>query len=254
MDNNYILGSGEIHLAKYKTGTRKLLGERYLGNSPSVSINITSNMHDHMAADTGVKEVDFSAQLSVERAGSFDVDNISSENAALFFMGDVLTVTTVAASGISETFTDVEEGLAYQLGVTDDLPQGTRAVANVAVTSDGVALTEGDDFEVDLNLGRVEILDDSNIVGAEIAVTYDTTATEREVVISGNESFEGAMRFIAVNTAGENVDFFMPHVRISPTGDFALKGDDWQTMSFEIKVLTPRGKSAIYRDGRPFAI
>jgi hypothetical protein len=56
-------------------------------------------------------------------------------------------------------------------------------------------------------------------------------------VIAQNEIIEGRMIFISDNAAGENRDYIWPYVRVRPDGDLALKGDDWQAMTFNGEVL-----------------
>jgi hypothetical protein len=43
----------------------------------------------------------------------------------------------------------------------------------------------------------------------------------------------------------------LPYVKLSPNGDYALKGDEWQQIPLSIEVLKASGKEAIYRDGVP---
>ena len=45
----------------------------------------------------------------------------------------------------------------------------------------------------------------------------------------------------------------MPYVKISPNGDYALKGDEWQQIPFNIEILKKTGFEALYSDGRAYA-
>jgi len=45
----------------------------------------------------------------------------------------------------------------------------------------------------------------------------------------------------------------MPYVKLMPNGDFALKGDEWQQLSFNIEVLKKGTLEAVYMDGRAVA-
>ena len=45
------------------------------------------------------------------------------------------------------------------------------------------------------------------------------------------------MAFVANNAAGYNDDYYWPYVKLSPDGDFSLKGDEWLNMTFNFEVL-----------------
>jgi hypothetical protein len=70
-----------------------------------------------------------------------------------------------------------------------------------------------------------------------IEVSYGVTAGVEDIVIAKGENIEGEMKFIANNAAGTNRDYYWPYVRLTPDGDFSLKGDDWQNMTFNFEIL-----------------
>lgn len=135
---------------------------------------------------------------------------------------------------VTEDITNVTRGLYYQLGVTASKPQGLRNVGTVTIT--GVADTS---FTVDYALGRIYLHPDAPDIadGDDIEVNYGVQAGTDEVVIASTDVIEGELAFFADNPAGTNRDYFWPRVRLSPDGDYALKGDDWQTMSFNFEIL-----------------
>ena len=53
------------------------------------------------------------------------------------------------------------------------------------------------------------------------------------------------------NPKGDDVVFYMPYVKITPNGDYALKGDEWQAIPLSLEILRPTIGEAIYRDGMP---
>lgn len=116
----------------------------------------------------------------------------------------------------------------------------------------GTAYVLGTDYDVDLTLGRIEILDGGAIVeGTDVEVFYALAASSRSRIISGSAPVQGQLRYVARNPKGENIDYLMPKVNISPNGDYALKGDDWQTIPFNLEILKKDGYEAIYAEGRP---
>ena len=265
-DNNYTLGRGEIYFAR-RDSLGRLGGERYLGNTPEFNTNFESETLDHFSSDRGIREKDASVILQINRTGSLITDNISPENVALFFFGSesALTVAqaTVTEEQVGITGVGVEKGMFYQLGATANNPSGARSVifpgtAGTAfkiskVGSPNVDLEPGVDYVLNAELGRVEILEASTRVvdGDILLATYTVAASTRTRIISGSSPVEGALRFIAHNPTGKNIDYYMPSVKLAPNGDYALKSDEWQQIPFNVEILKPEGMEAVYADDRP---
>jgi len=251
---NQVLGKGRLYFAPYKTGTTTPRGERYIGNTPSFGLTISAETIDHFNSDEGIKEKDKSVPLSTDRKGAFEADDIDLDNVALFFFSDGKeTIAQALVNDHTETLTDVEKGLYYQLGA-DLIASGVRNIANLVVEKGATTFVEGTDYEVDLTLARILVLSTGSIAnGDDLELTYDITAHSRDQVQSGSQPVEGALRFEAINPEGANVDYYMPDVKLAPNGDYALKGDDWQKMAFNVEVLLKTGQAAaIYADGRPY--
>lgn len=264
-ENNYTLGRGRIYFAR-RDSLDRLGGERYLGNTPEFNANFESETLDHFSSDRGIREKDASVILQINRTGNLITDNISPENVALFFFGSEapLTVaeTTVADEQVGVTGIGVEKGMFYQLGQTTNNPSGARGVVYPGVVGPpdtqfvlkkGVTvLVHGTDYTLDADLGRIEILETSVTVeeGDVLTATYTVAASTRKRIISGSAPIEGALRFVAVNPTGDNIDYFMPSVKLSPNGDYALKSDEWQQIPFNVEILKPEDMEAVYADGR----
>lgn len=248
---NYTLGRGELHFNKFKPNTMVGIGERYFGNTPEVNQTVESETLDHYNSDRGVREKDASVVLQTNRTGSFVTDHISPANLALFFLGDSEVLTQTAATAETETFDEVQPGLFYQLGVSEANPTGVRNVENVVVTVNSDTMTLGTDYLVNEELARIEILLGGGISnGDSVTVTYDTKAATREVIVSGSTPVEGSLRYIANNPIGDQIDYFWPWVKITPNGDFALKGDEWQSIPFNFEALRRPGYEAVYATKR----
>lgn len=254
MPNNYTLGRGKVYFSRFKTGGQVPEGFAYIGNTPELSLTIEQETLDHFSSDEGVREKDDSVPLEVNRSGSMTTDNISPENVALFFFGQDSTVTQAAVSAAPETLTDVIAGHTYKLGITDARPAGHFGLnatgLTVVVGSD--TMVGGTDYEMNLDAGTITFLEAGDVVtGDDVVVTYAVRAHSRSRVISGSEPVEGAMMYITQNPKGDDCVFFFPYIKVSPNGDYALKGDEWQTIPFTLEILKPTGKEAIYRDGDP---
>lgn len=256
-EKNYYLGSGKIYLDRYAPGTQNVTGEFFLGNCPEFNVSVESETLDHMASTGGVKEEDESATLSVTRTISLVCDNVIKENLALALLGSASTLSQASATAEADTFTSVKQGLSYQLGTSATNPSGVRQVSNVVVTdgaeSSPTTYTVSDDYTVDAVLGRVTIVAGGAITDAsQIEVTYDVAATSRDLVLSGNETFEGALRFIAYPRKGKPIDYFIPYVRINPNGEISLIGDEWTQIPLTGKALRKGDLPAVLAEGRPY--
>ena len=343
-DMNYVVGRGRLFFGQFKPNTRTPRGQLYFGNTPALSLAQSEDMLDHYSSEGGVRVKDASVSLQNDSSGSFQCDNISLPNLALWFRGvqttsieagsvtatgtitfstavpapadkvtingqdivfvaadpegmEVLIAATIGAqatalanfindlSGVlgvtatvaaavvtlhalvpgaggnaitiaktaatpanitvsgatlaggtstTETISDVERGRWYQLGVTDDQPQGISHVGSVTITG-----VDADSYQVDADAGRIYIkMDAGDIVnGDDIEVAYGIVGGVDDVVIARSETIEGEMAFVANNAAGSNDNYFWPYVKLSPDGDFSLKGDEWLTMTFNFEIL-----------------
>jgi hypothetical protein len=259
VNNNYTVGRGETHLARFAPGTQNPLGFRYIGNNPAFGFTVTTQDLDHYGMDHGVGEMDFTVPVQTNRAGTFSTDNVSNDNLAMTFLGTSLIASATAATGLTETLPDVIAGLTYQLGMATATPYGRRSLANLVVKVGGTTKMPGTDYVADLKRGEIYIVPASaggTIVSGtdDLAVTYDQLASSVAQVISGSTPFEGAVKFVADNTWGTNNDFFMPWVRITPNGEFALKAENaLQVLSFNMKILKKPGAAAFYINGQPYS-
>lgn len=341
---NYVVGRGRLFFGQFKTGTRVARGQLYFGNTPALSLSQSEDTLDHYSSEGGVRVKDASVSLQNDSSGSFQCDNISLPNLALWFRGyqttnietgsgygtgtitfstavpadgDTVTingqeitfvdadpgpmelliaatiaeqatalanfvndmstalgvtadaagaVTTITAiapgaagnaitlakvaatpanitvsgatlaggTDATETLTDVERGRWYQLGVEDALPQGVRRIGSVTIT--GVS---ADSFTIDADAGRIYIKEDATDIvdGDDLEVSYGVKAGVDDIVIARSDTIEGEMTFIANNAAGANDDYFWPYVKLTPDGDFSLKGDEWMTVTFNFEIL-----------------
>jgi hypothetical protein len=191
--------------------------------------------------------------LQTDSTGNFACDNISAANLALFFLGEVSTVTVTSATDLTSTFNSVELDAYYQLGTSTGAPSGARDVSGVTAAIGVTPVASAGNWEVDEALGRIHILADATDIdeGDDVVFTYDQVAHTREQIVSQSKAIAGAMRFISANPKGKNRDYYIPYVEISPDGDFALKGDDWQSLGFTLEILKRDDDTErLYIDGR----
>lgn len=256
MAQEYTLGRGKVHFARFKSGTTIPDGFRYIGNTPEFSLTIEAQNLDHYSSDEGIREKDDSVPLEVNRSGSLTTDNIAPENVALFFFGEASTITQAAVAAAPEIIQDVRLNHSYKLGSTPLNPAGVFGINATGLAAElspaGTALVLGTDFTVDLNSGIVTFLPGGLVTeGVDVEITYAVRASTRTRVISGSEPVEGAMMYVTKNPKGADCTYYLPYVKITPNGDYALKGDEWQQIPLTLEVLKLEGREAIYRDGVP---
>lgn len=269
--NNYTLGRGEIYVARYvdNDSSNELEGERYIGNSPEFSLTISQETLDHFSSDRGIREKDESIALQVNRTGQMVTDNIVPKNVSLFFFGEDSEVVDAGGAVNGEVVGGtggVKQGYYYQLGLSDARPAGARGLVgdtddsnsagafalyeNDSNSSGGAEYAAGTDYEIDFERGRLYIKPGGTIAdGTVLSVNYIVRAQTFERVISGSQPVAAALRYLAQNPTGDDIDYYMPYVKISPNGDYALKSDEWQQIPFSIEVLKLTNREAIYADG-----
>ena len=256
MANNYTLGRGKVYFSRFIGITQDPEGFRYIGNTPEMNLNIEDENLDHYNSDEGVREKDDSVPLEVNRTGSLITDNIDPENVALFFFGSASDIATSAS--LAETFSvaDVILDRTYAIGATLSDPSGVIGLDSAGTFTVeinlGATLVIDVDYTIDFDMGLVTFLSGGALAGGElIDITYDLAANTRSRVISGSTPVEGAMMYVTANPKGEDSRFYFPYVKISPNGDYALKGDEWQQIPMSLEILKKTSQEAIYRDGQP---
>lgn len=359
---NYVVGRGRLFFDKFASATDfTKLGERYLGDTPSLGTTQANTDLKHYSSEAGLKVLDRTVTLQNDITGTFTCDNIDAENLAFWYAGVATPTAQGSASSVAESFT-VQPGLWYQIGVTDDNPFGISALTSATaaavvatpatgtltfnaqpsaadtvtinsvvitfvasgptgaqvliggnaagtaqalasyinahpdtlhVSSSGAsniltltAVTPGtagnsiglaksganpavsganlaggsagsstaltsDDWTVEMDTGRFMIATDGSI-GAEsvVTVTYSASAAAAVSVVTAKDELYGALRFVADNPVGKNTDYYWPYVKLAANGEFALKGDAWQQMSFNFDVLKLSGQQRVYMQQR----
>lgn len=249
----YTLGRGRLFFAKFLPDSQVQGPYRYIGNTPSITMTAEPDTLDHYSSDYGINEKDESVMLQLDRSGTFDTDSIRVENLALLMMGETEEVVTAVAPAQTEIFTVTSQNDVFMLGVTANTPTGVP-LATITTVTDGASeeYVAGADYVFDSQSGLLSFVEGGAIeAGDEITVTYAIPASTRTRVVSGSTMIEGALFYKADNPVGPNRDYVWPWVKLSPNGDFELKGDDWQTIPFSFEVLRKDPLAAVYINGTP---
>lgn len=273
---NYVVGRGRLFFNKFKKGSNTPeTGELYFGNTPEFTMTNDSETLDHYSSESGMRNLDASVLLEFTQGGNFTCDEINEDNLALHFLGEKSSLTQLQMTDRKEIIPVLQKGRYYQLGIDDVTPSGVRNITNVqiVVTSlnstislgdgdvtsiPGATVLPDDNYEIDLALGRIYIEPDASMIpgnGMQAAVQYDVDAQARTMIIGKANMIYGSLRFIADNPVGPNKDYFFPKVALNPDGDYSLKGDDWQVMSFTFRAMKLNSNTEIlYIDSRSSAV
>lgn len=256
---NLVIPRGKVLFAQFLPGTQTPGPFRELGNCPEFTMAYESEKLDHYSSQAGMRVKDASVTIEAALTGTVTTDDMKAENIAYWFMGAEQTVTESSATGTEETFEDVAAGDIFQLGRTTNRPSGLRKVASVVITdgapSDPETFVAGTDYEVDLDLGLITILEGSAAIGGDIEVTYNTTASTRSQIRAGQQSVEGELKFVSFNALGADSDTTIPRASLTPNGDLAMlvdpESNEFQSLSLTIEALKKGNLPLAIRDGRP---
>jgi hypothetical protein len=245
---NFVLGSGYAYFLPNAGG-----GERYLGDSPSISLNVTTETLAMFDSDTriAVKVADVVTQIT--RVATTTIRSITPENLALFIGGENETGSQGAVTATVQTSRAFRDRFV-QLGAGPGVRNVTAVAIETAALGDPLVL--GTDYTLDAASGRVYFLSTSTAFteGEDVEITYSAPEASFSRVVSADDVGQiGAFRFVSKNTYGEERDMYFPVCKVTPEGDFALKSRDTpQELTFTLEVLQPEdGTPAVYIDGRP---
>lgn len=148
-DMNYVVGAGRLFFGQFKPNSRVARGQLYFGNTPALSLSQSEDMLDHYSSEGGVRVKDASVSLQNDSSGSFQCDNISLENLALWFRGyqttNIEAGSATAAATVTFSTTGPEEGDTVTIGgqaltfVADD-PVGTEVLIGATLGANATNL------------------------------------------------------------------------------------------------------------------
>lgn len=240
MSDNITLGRGRLLFQALGSN-----GFRYIGNTPAFGVSVASESLKHYNSDAGIKKQDREVPIQTDYSGSFTTDNIDHANMAALLQGSTSTVAVAGSTGETITFTGITQGLTYQVG--------DRNLANVVVKVAAATKALGTDYTVDAVRGHVTPVVGGGIANAaDMIVEYDITAHSIEQTVSGAAVVEGSLMFVANNPEGEDIDYYMGAVKLTPNGEFNVKAEEWQAIQFNVLISEPSGGNAILANGQPY--
>jgi hypothetical protein len=252
VEDEYVIPRGRAYLDVFDSNGA-VQGEDDMGNCPGITLSIETEKALHYKATTGIREKDRATIIQINRVGQLICDNVSTANLEKWLAAD-LVAKSQTSDAVSNTKMTLQQGKHYQLGRTSDNPAGHRNISSLTIVEDieseAATYSEGTDYNVDLVSGRIQWLRATG----NVKVSYNKAAKSWTQLKTGAVAeLEGALRIISDNATGENRDYYMPHVVLTPEGDLPIITSDTEyiTMTFALEVLTPANGSAIYVDDQP---
>jgi hypothetical protein len=151
-----------------------------------------------------------------------------------FVEDESVTTTTLTAANLNHpagtTGLDATSGLVFDVTQVAISDSATGATVSTKTT----------DFVVDSATGRVKIVaggaleDETEDYVVEFAVLADSYTTIRGF---NETSIEGRLRFVSDNPEGENREVFIHRLDLTPEGDVAMIGEEWQILPFVGEIL-----------------
>lgn len=235
--NDIVLGRGLVYFNRFLAGSYVGEGERYIGNTTGFSVRRALSTIERLRSVRGVVTRRDELMQREGLSGSFVTDYMTADNVNDWFGGGEIQQGQVPIGEVVESFV-IKKGRFYQLGLTHSVI-GARHVDFVSIKVDGVPIAVGSDIVLDKTAGRLFIADEATAFNdnALLEATFQWRSAPRMKRFNDvPQTLEGSLRFVATNPVGPKKDCFFPRVTITPTGEFSLKGDEWQQVGFAFEA------------------
>lgn len=270
---NYYIGRGKLYFALHDANGRPKAWED-LGNCPDFSISVDPEVYEHQSSREGLRKTDLEIVIEQNLEASFTLDEAHLSNISRFLSGDEATMTVgtkvgeasmvdVLGAGVGDIVAGRWYDLVKLVGTTETRYYGIADAADLTLQFlDGaspVALTEGTDYEVEAQFGRIFLKPESALVIAAAAdtdqklqFTLDANAAAPDSVHTvealTTTEVRGAVKFISENAnsaasgSGSKSEITLWNVNLTPNGDFGLISDEAAQMQFNA-AATPSNAS-----------
>lgn len=243
ISENLTIPRGRVLFGKYQQGTQSVSEWVDLGNCPELSATIdlqVVKLKESVGGRIFTDEV-LVTESSVKML--LTTDNISRDNAMLWFNGQQNEITNSGFSFVSDSFVG---GLGtYALSKR---PISTSSL-KVVFKPSNVELVSGFDYEYDQDFNVIVYLHGSST--SDLEVSY--LASEHRVSdsqVDGNSVIEGELRFASKAPAGQRFNLTAYRVALTPSNSFSFiespENIKWQTLSYDVEFLMKAGKNKLF--------
>ncbi len=242
------LGSGDLQIDVYDANGA-LTGERDVGNAATFAINpptlekkeLIGRRRDNYAQT--IKSVNIKSEQELKIV----LTDINRKNLALAMLGADSDYAQEAGNN-TESAEEITARLDAWVKLTKrnlDATAGHKPVVKDAATG-AVTYEEGDDYEVDYQVGRIKALSTGDITADEaLDVTYEWLEITDGYLVAANSvnKFEALLRLIGKDQANlRDCEVVVYKAELSPSGDFNWITDDFAQLELTGKILAmPQG-------------
>lgn len=237
--DNIIIGAGELFIERYPTGSNEPSGgERYLGDSVSASLAITTERTTVDSGDGPVSRALVDIVRRVTRELRFTLHDASVANLGLFVIDDGKPGEDAAAATLAaqHELLGLQKDGWHQIGSTAALPGGLGAIpddttfeksadganwadASVATTRDDVV--DATDILLDAPAGRLLPLKDQRIrLKAETAAS---ATLDRTTAGADSKQIICALRYVEDARAGQGRNIYIRKCTLVASGEASIK-------------------------------
>lgn len=231
---NYMVGKGKVYFDRFDEDGNST-GELDLGNDPSFALTPENEELEHFSSMAGVKTLDLTAIISSELNGKFTLDEININNLCIALLGDQVEYINQGDGNVNG------EPIVGRLGKWVKLENRKIAAGTVTVTSEtgGTTYNEGTDYNVDYDIGRIQVIVGGEINGGEnLLVDYTfQQASYPAVYPTTRAKVEGLLRFVGDCTFGFDYEVVFWRVQLMVSGDINFISEEWANIEFTIKGL-----------------
>ena len=250
--DNILIGAGELYLERYASGAAQPSGgERYLGDSVSAAIAVTTQRARVDSGDGPIARPLVDIVRSVERTLTFTLHDASVDNFGLYIMDDgAATADTAVKVAAAHVVGPLDIGAWYQIGASAALPGGLgKLKTNTDITvkkstngqGGGDAAVAGTDYELDPEAGRIRTIH-SSATYLHLPEITAAALRERTKASSRASQIVCALRYIEDSRAGYGRNIYIRKCVLGPTGSAALKSPDTeQRFEFTAVAGAPGG-------------
>jgi hypothetical protein len=212
----------------------------YVGNTPEFALSRSVETVTHYDSDgAGLKQKDISIDIQNDYTGSVQTDNVSVANLGLWLGSAAAPLAVTAGTGVTQSVVAKKGGIIV-LGVSGANFGGVGPVTAVSMTRAGSPVLAPGNWALDAARGTIYIIPTGAIAdGDALIVTYSNAARSVNRAQALAETLYARLRFEGASRGGDAIpkNFYCPYCKITASGDLAMKGDTWMSMSFALEPL-----------------
>jgi len=232
-NNPYTLGRGKLVVAKDELVDGQLQWHDF-AHILNLVTNVTPEKLEHFNVRGGLKRRDKVITTQISLGGNCLVDLPILDNIKFFFMSD----TETAEAQLAGTWTAASITAPATEGQWIKLPKRAVDPDTAIVLTDDPAVTtytEDTDFEIDYVNGLMRTIPGGTIVASDALLITGAFLADTQTYISAAEIAQQKRHVWFIS---EPADGIVQHIRgfatLTPSGDLAMIGDDWQQFTLDI--------------------